>query len=305
MIDVQAAMPILGLPEGQIMERVPLAPYTTIKVGGPARLFYEVRDGRELARLLRQARQQNLPVLVIGRGSNMLIADTGFDGLVVHFGGSFAQVELDGSTVTAQAGASLMSLARMVSEHGLAGLEFAAGIPASVGGASLMNAGAYGGEMAKVVRHVDCLDREGRPLRLSGDELQYGYRHSRMMHEGYTVLSTTMELHPDDREAVLARLEELQQQRRSKQPLNYPSAGSFFKRPPGYYAAQLIDQCGLKGLKVGGAEVSGLHCGFLLNMGGATSADVLKLAELVKGRVHERFGVELEPEVRIIGARLP
>lgn len=305
MTDIKAAMPILTLSEGQLLEGVPLAGYTTMKVGGPARLFYEVCDAGELASLLRQARQQGLQVLVLGRGSNMLIADQGFDGLVIHFGASFGQIALDGNTVTAQAGASLMSLARLVAEQGLAGLEFAAGIPASVGGASLMNAGAYGGEMSKVVRHVDCLDREGRPLRLSGEEIQYSYRHSRMMNEGMIVLSTTMELVPDDREAVLSRVEELQVQRRLKQPLNYPSAGSFFKRPPGHFAAQLIDQCGLKGLKVGGAEVSGLHCGFLLNMGGATADDVLKLAQLVKRRVYERFGVELEPEVRIIGARLP
>lgn len=305
MTDIKAAMPILTLSEGQLLEGVPLAGYTTMKVGGPARLFYEVCDAGELASLLRQARQQGLQVLVLGRGSNMLIADQGFDGLVIHFGSSFGQIALDGNTVTAQAGASLMSLARLVAEQGLAGLEFAAGIPASVGGASLMNAGAYGGEMSKVVRHVDCLDREGRPLRLSGEEIQYSYRHSRMMNEGMIVLSTTMELVPDDREAVLSRVEELQVQRRLKQPLNYPSAGSFFKRPPGHFAAQLIDQCGLKGLKVGGAEVSGLHCGFLLNMGGATADDVLKLAQLVKRRVYERFGVELEPEVRIIGARLP
>lgn len=304
MTDIEAAMPILTLPEGQLLAEVPLASYTTIKVGGPARLFYEVRDAQELARLLREARQKDIRVLLIGRGSNMLISDAGFDGLVIHFGSSFAQTSLEGTTVTAQAGASLMGLARLVADNGLAGLEFAAGIPASVGGGSLMNAGAYGGEMSQVVRYVDCLDREGRPLRLSGQDLDYSYRHSRMMQEGYTVLSTTMELRPEDKEAILARIEEYQLQRRTKQPLNYPSAGSFFKRPPGYYAAQLIDQCGLKGLRVGGAEVSGLHCGFLLNMGGATADDVLKLAELVKHRVHDRFGVDLEPEVRIIGARL-
>lgn len=292
-----------SLPQDLLMQGEKLAPYTTIKVGGPARLFYEVRDGREVALLLREAGQKQLPVLILGNGSNMLIADAGFDGLVIHFGPSFAQVSLDGTTLVAQAGAPLMGLARLAMENSLAGLEFASGIPASVGGAAIMNAGAYGSEMAHVITQLDCLDPEGRPLRLHAGDFAYGYRSSRMMKEGLIVLQATMELQPGNQEEIRERIREYTALRRAKQPLTFPSAGSFFKRPPGYFAGALIEQCGLKGMRVGGAEVSGLHCGFLLNMGQATSDDFLQLVGKVQAEVQQRFGVSLEPEVRIIGQR--
>lgn len=278
-----------------------LAEYTTIKVGGPARLYYSVRDEREVALLLKEAKDKGIPVLVMGNGSNLLISDAGFEGLVIHFGSSFAQISLEGTTMVAQAGAPLMGLSRLAMENGLTGLEFASGIPASMGGAALMNAGAYGGEMSQVITRLDCLDRSGKPLSLSGQDFQYGYRTSRMMKEGLIVVRATLELQPGDPEAIRALVRDYTERRRSKQPLTYPSAGSFFKRPPGYFAGALIEQCGLKGLKVGGAEVSGLHCGFLINTGGATASDFVHLASLVQRHVRQQFGVSLEPEVRVIG----
>lgn len=279
-----------------------LKDYTTIKVGGPARWLLEARSAEEVARAIRAARALGLPVLTIGRGSNLLVDDAGFNGLVIHFGEQFAQVRLAGSRITAQAGAHLPAVARLAAEHALSGLEFAAGIPASVGGAALMNCGAYGGEIARVIRHVDCLDGEGEPVRLTADELCYGYRSSRLMTGGYTVLEVSMELIPADSGEVWARLNENQAQRRAKQPLSYPSAGSFFKRPEGHFAGALIEQSGLKGCRVGDAMVSTLHAGFLINDGEATAADFLELMAHIQDTVQSRFGVRLEPEVRIIRA---
>ena len=280
-----------------------LAEYTTIKVGGAAGLMMEARDAQEVAAALAAARQHGVPALIIGNGSNLLVADEGFEGLVIHFGRQFAQVTLEGCVITAQAGASLMGLSRLASEHRLTGLEFAAGIPASVGGAALMNAGAYGSEMASLITSVECLDGDGARMRLRREEIGFGYRDSRMMREGYTVLSVTMELRPGDPELISNLVQDYQKRRREKQPLNYPSAGSFFKRPEGYYAGALIEAAGLKGSRVGDAQVSELHAGFLINLGKARAADFFSLVDLVRAAVQAASGVWLEPEVRIIGRR--
>lgn len=291
-----------ALPQDALVRESALKQYTTIKCGGPASLLLEARDAQEVAHALKVARHHNIPTLIIGRGSNLLIDDHGFDGLVIHFGEQFAQVSLEGTTLTAQAGASLMAIARLAADHALSGLEFAIGIPASAGGAALMNCGAYGGEMSRVVTYVDCLSPEGDPVRLTKDEIGYGYRTSRMMREGYTVLSVTMELVPADYADIRQRIDENQAQRRERQPLTYPSAGSFFKRPAGHFAGALIEQAGLKGYRVGDAQVSELHAGFLINLGDASASDFLELVTYVQTTVEEMFGVRLEPEVRIIRA---
>lgn len=274
--------------------------YTTIKCGGPAAALLEVTDAQQAAAALKAARKAGIPVLLLGNGSNMLVDDRGFDGLVIHFGPGFSGVSNDGARIVAEAGASLMTVARAAADRGFSGLEFAVGIPASVGGATLMNAGAYGGEMARVVTRVDCLTPEGDPLSLSAEELDYGYRHSRMMDRGLTVLRVHMALLEDDSADIWKRVSENQALRRLKQPLTYPSAGSFFKRPEGYFAGALIEQAGLKGTAVGGAQVSQLHAGFLINTGGATADDFFRLVKLVQERVMATSGVTLEPEVRLV-----
>ncbi len=289
-----------ALPADALSFDIPLSGYTTIKVGGPAKILMQARDEQEIARAIKAAKAHDVPVLLIGRGSNLLIDDTGFDGLVIHFGDQFAKVSLEGDTIVAQAGASLPAIARLAAENALSGLEFAAGIPASVGGAALMNCGAYGGEVSRVIRHVDCLDRFGDPARLEWEDICYGYRQSRLMDEGYIVLSVTMQLIPADSDEVWERLNENQAQRRLKQPLSYPSAGSFFKRPEGHFAGALIEQSGLKGYRVGDAMVSTLHAGFLVNDGQARASDFLALMDHIQTTVYDNFGVRLEPEVRII-----
>lgn len=277
-----------------------LKDYTTIKCGGPAGALLEVNADAQARRALALARQAGVPVLLLGNGSNMLVDDRGFDGLVVHFGQAFARVTHRGASITAEAGASLMQVARAAADRGLSGLEFAVGIPASIGGAALMNAGAYGGEMARVVTRVECLDQEGSPVTLQAHQLDYGYRQSRMMDQGLTVLRVHMELLEDDSQEIWKRVSENQALRRLKQPLTYPSAGSFFKRPEGYFAGALIEQAGLKGTAIGAAQVSELHAGFLINLGGATADDFFRLVAHVQDRVRETSGVSLEPEVRLI-----
>ncbi len=279
----------------------PLGPLTTIRTGGPAKWLLDVGNEEELALALRAARGVNVPVLVMGRGSNLLVADAGFDGLVIRFGPGYSQVRVAGERVYAQAGASLKKVACFAADHGLAGLAFAAGIPGSLGGGCLMNAGAYNGVMADVVERVDCLTPEGDKVSLSGEEAEFAYRHSRMMDEGLIVLGAEMRLLPGSRDALYATMAQLQAMRREKQPLTWPSAGSFFRRPPGYYAGALIEQAELKGLTVGRAQVSELHAGFLINLGGATTADFIALKDEVIRRVQERWGVTLTPEVRIVG----
>ena len=288
------------LPADAVRLNVPLSEYTTIKVGGPASILMEARDQEEVAQAIRDARFYGIPVLLIGGGSNLLIEDAGFEGLVIHFGELFAQVRLEGSTICAQAGAWLPGLARLAAENGLSGLEFAAGIPASAGGAALMNSGAYGSEMSRVITSVECLDSGGNLRQLDREDIGYGYRSSRLMHEDFTVLQVTMTLTPADSGDIWQRINENMTQRRARQPLTVPSAGSFFKRPEGHFAGSLIEQAGLKGYRVGDAEVSQLHAGFLLNQGKASASDFFELVEHIQKTVDEVFGVRLEPEVRII-----
>ncbi|MDD3573249.1 MAG: UDP-N-acetylmuramate dehydrogenase [Eubacteriales bacterium] len=279
---------------------VPLSRYTTIRTGGPAKWLLDARDESEIASALGLARRLGIPTLMMGCGSNLLISDHGFDGLVVRLGPGFNRMTAAGLCVRAQAGATLKAVACFAADQNLSGLSFAAGIPGSLGGACYMNAGAFGGEMAQAITFLDCLDPEGRRLTVTVGQAAFGYRHSRMMEEGLIVLGAELRLQPGHKEELYRQMREYQACRLEKQPLTYPSAGSFFKRPAGLFAGKLIEEAGLKGLTVGKAQVSGKHAGFLINLGGATTADFLALKSEVQRRVMAASGVMLEPEVRII-----
>ena len=288
------------LPAGCARENVVLAPYTTMRTGGPAALFAEPRNAQQLARVHQWAQEKGLPLLILGNGSNLLIADSGFDGLVIHLGRALSEVSVFANTLTAQAGASLAAAARAAAQASLTGLEFAAGIPGSIGGAVCMNAGAYGGEIAQVIVSARVLTPEGVRT-VSKEELSLGYRSSAVMQNGWVVLEATFELAPGSPDEIKATMADLAARRREKQPLQYPSCGSFFKRPVGYYAGALIEQAGLKGYRVGDAQVSEMHAGFVINRGHATSSEIYRLMQEVQRRVQAQFGVTLEPEVRLIG----
>ena len=283
-----------------VLVNEPMSGHTTLKLGGPADYLAFPRSAEEIAALFAEAYAQSLPVTVIGHGSNLLVLDGGIRGLVICIGKNMRKITRNGNTITAQAGAMLGSVAVEAADAGLAGLEFASGIPGTVGGGVTMNAGAYGGEMAQVVTMVKGIYPDGRTVALDREEMAFGYRRSAVTEKGFIVTEAVFELHAGDPAEIRARMAELNAKRAEKQPLDVPSAGSTFKRPEGYYAAALIDQCGLKGYSVGGARVSMKHAGFLVNTG-TSSSDFLSLMQKVQEIVEERAGVRLEPEIRIIG----
>lgn len=287
--------------QGRLRRGAPMAHYTTFRIGGPADVLLDAADEKEIITAVRIARDAGVAVTQIGSGSNLLVRDGGIRGLVVRIGAAMAGIHVEGKTVTAQAGISLGALARAAAEASLEGLEFASGIPGALGGAAAMNAGAYGGEMAQVITGVRALDANLRPVELDTQALEYGYRHSAVLERGLIVTRATLGLRAGRKEEIFERMRDLAQRRREKQPLNYPSAGSTFKRPQGHFAAKLIDDAGLRGRRVGGAQVSEKHTGFIVNTGGATAADVLRLMDEVQKRVYACSGVTLEPEVRILG----
>ena len=303
MDQIKACMAALreAAPAIDILENEPMSRHTTFAIGGPADLFVQPKTADELTAALHALRQCGVTPLLLGNGSNMLVSDAGVRGAVV------CTTELDEVRVgedggmMAEAGALLGRVARRAQRAGLTGAEFAGGIPGSVGGAVFMNAGAYDGQMAGIVEKTEYLDGEGALHTLTGGEHGFDYRRSVFRdHPDWTVVRTWLRLQPGDPAEILNRMNDLAQRRRDKQPLNFPSAGSTFKRPEGHFAGQLIEQAGLKGTSVGGAQVSKKHAGFLINRGGATCEDMLRLIELVQQRVREQFGVELECEVRII-----
>ncbi len=273
--------------------------HTTFRIGGEADCFVQPAGEEEMIGLLREAGARGIPCLVIGKGSNLLVSDDGFRGLVIQTG-KLDRITVEGTCLRAEAGVSLARLAAFACEKGLAGLEFAHGIPGTLGGAVYMNAGAYGGEMAQAVTKVRVF-RDGEILEFSGDEMRFGYRTSRLKEEGGTVLSVTLSLSKGDSSAIRGQIRDLDARRKEKQPLEYPSAGSFFKRPEGYFAGALIEQAGLKGAHIGDARVSEKHAGFIINTGKATCRDVLQLMMLVQEKVYADSGVHLEPEVLLIG----
>ncbi|MBQ1881126.1 MAG: UDP-N-acetylmuramate dehydrogenase [Lachnospiraceae bacterium] len=287
--------------ERYVSRDVPMAEHTTFRTGGPADYYVTPKDQETFLKLLWYARQSEREYVILGRGSNLLVGDKGYRGLVIDTTGYLKEVTFRGDTVIAEAGAGLSMIAGMAAEASLSGLEFAAGIPGTIGGAVYMNAGAYGGEMSQVVTSVDVFGNTSSRNTILGSEMGFGYRTSIAQKQDLPILSVELKLVPGDMETIRATMWELAERRREKQPLEYPSAGSTFKRPEGYFAGKLISDTGLSGMTVGGACVSPKHNGFIINQGNATSADILDLIREVQERVKAKFGVELEPEVRIIG----
>ncbi len=281
----------------------PMSLHTTFKIGGMAEAYVTPTE-EELVQIVTFGAKNDIPVTVLGNGSNVLVSDDGIAGIVVSISRPMSQISIEGERITVQAGAMLAAVARAAGDEALAGLEFAGGIPGSVGGAVVMNAGAYSGQISDVLRSVRVLNEDGGFVNYTADELELGYRHSIFMEEAHRdeiMVSAEFELVPGDRYEIVARMEDYNARRRDKQPLEYPSAGSTFKRPEGYFAGKLIQESGLAGYTVGGASVSEKHCGFVINTGGASAADVKALISHVQSEVERRFGVHLEKEVQYIG----
>ena len=278
-----------------------MAAATTFKVGGPADLLIDLPNATAVSAVLAACHAEDIPYLFIGNGSNLVVGDKGFRGAVLRLERSAQPTLLEDGRIFAPAGMSLQRLCLFARDHSLTGLEFAYGIPGAVGGAVYMNAGAYDGEMAQVVVSADCVSADGTPITLTADELNMTYRHTALMERDLIVTGATLQLQPGDYDTIWAKMKELMTRRHDKQPLEYPSAGSFFKRPEGYFAGKLIQDAGLKGFTVGGAQVSEKHAGFVINRGGATAADLVELRDQVHDKVFAQFGVHLEPEVRFVG----
>ncbi len=298
--------------ELEIIEDAPMSKYTSFRAGGNAKALIDVTSIDDLKALLQLFHQKGIKHMILGNGSNTLFKDSGYDGIVLRNmidGGidfekdSESLAEGEKCQVTVHGTGILLSvLARTVAGRSLTGLEFASGIPGSLGGALFMNAGAYGGEMVQVVKTVRAISPDGKEDRIfTNEEMEMGYRHSILEENGYIAVEAVLELTKGDKDAIMAEMKELATKRNTKQPVTYPSAGSTFKRPEGHFAGKLVEDAGLKGVSVGGAEVSTLHSGFIINKGGATATDILELIALVQNRVYDEFGVELKPEVRIIG----
>lgn len=289
------------IPEERILFHENMKNYTTFRVGGEAECLILVQREEELAKLIYYLNQIEQDYFILGNGSNLLVGDKGYQGVVLKLDGPMEQITVEGTRIIAKAGALLSRVAVTAREHGLTGLEFAAGIPGSIGGGVVMNAGAYEGEMKQVVEAVRVMDSAGQVTTLDNDTMEFGYRTSIIRNRPYIVLEVVLGLAPGNREQIAARMEELMQLRKSKQPLGYPSAGSTFKRPEGHYAGKLIMDAGLRGFRIGGAQVSEKHCGFVINAGQATAADIREVIEEVQERVKEKFHVALEPEVVFLG----
>ena len=279
----------------------PMSRHTTFRVGGPADFFVTPKAKEEVRDVIRICKEAGMPYYIIGNGSNLLVSDAGYRGVVVQIYKEMNEVKVEGDLVKAQAGALLSGIAAKALGAELSGFEFASGIPGTIGGACVMNAGAYGGEMKDVLESVTVLTGEGKIIELGRNELELGYRTSVIAKKGYIVLGAVLKLERGDGEKIKTYMDELKEKRVTKQPLEYPSAGSTFKRPEGYFAGKLIEDAGLRGFQVGGAQVSEKHCGFVINKDNATAADIIELMRQVIERVQKEFGVELEPEVKKLG----
>lgn len=279
----------------------PMKLHTTFKIGGNADVFVVPENEEQSVLAISACRDLSIPYTVIGNGSNLLVKDGGIRGAVIAFTGKMGKISLSENVIEAQSGTLLVSVCRFAAENSLSGLEFAFGIPGSVGGATYMNAGAYGGEIRDVVLSVKALFPDGQVRELSGDEAKFGYRTSVFEKNDAVILSAKFKLAKDNKDEIEARMNDVMQRRKDKQPLEWPSAGSTFKRPQNGYAAAMIDQCGLKGRTFGGAQVSEKHAGFVINKSGASCSDVLNLMQVIKNEVFSKTGVELHPEVKIIG----
>lgn len=292
-----------GCTQRPLLPAEPMTKHTSFHIGGPAELMAQPQSEAELQSLLMKAAETAVPVTLVGNGSNLLVRDKGIRGLVIKLGSMLRDIKVSGNVLTFGSGVSLAQASKKAAELGLSGMEFAVGIPGSIGGAVYMNAGAYDGEMSKVVKSVRVMDAAGEVSELSAGELDFGYRHSALQGSSKIVTSVTVELAAGDKQAIAEKMADFSNRRITKQPLELPSAGSMFKRPPGYFAGTLIDQTGLKGYTVGGAQVSTKHAGFVVNIGGATAADVLQLISDVQAKVFAAHGVHLEPEVLVLGEK--
>lgn len=284
-----------------IRRQEPMSLHTTFRIGGPADLFVTPGSIQAVADSIRICKETQTPYAVIGNGSNLLVSDTGYRGVIIQIGRNLNQVSVNGEEIRAQAGAMLSVIAKTALSESLTGFEFASGIPGTLGGAAVMNAGAYGGEMKDVLTEVTVLTREGEIRTVPAGKLEMGYRTSLAAKNGWIILEAVLKFQKGDAEAIRGRMEELKMQRVTKQPLDLPSAGSTFKRPEGYFAGKLIMDAGLRGFTVGGAQISEKHCGFVVNKGGATAEDVRNLICAVQKKVQEEAGVKLEPEVKFLG----
>ena len=284
-----------------IRRQEPMSLHTTFRIGGPADLFVTPGSIQAVADSIRICKETQTPYAVIGNGSNLLVSDTGYRGVIIQISRNLNQISVNGEEIRAQAGAMLSMIAKTALSESLTGFEFASGIPGTLGGAAVMNAGAYGGEMKDVLTEVTVLTREGEIRTVPAGKLEMGYRTSLAAKNGWIILEAVLKFQKGDAEAIRGRMEELKMQRVTKQPLDLPSAGSTFKRPEGYFAGKLIMDAGLRGFTVGGAQISEKHCGFVVNKGGATAEDVRNLICAVQKKVQEDAGVKLEPEVKFLG----
>ena len=289
------------VPEENMRLQEPMAGHTTFRIGGPADCFVQIENKEQLIQVLKYLRQVEVPFFVLGNGSNLLVSDKGYQGIILQIGQKMSKVEVEGDMIIAQAGASMSQVARIALEHSLTGLEFASGIPGTIGGGIVMNAGAYDGELSGVVIQVNVVNGAGECMELEKDSMEFGYRTSIIKNNPFTVTEVILKLEKGDSEQIKAKMDDLAARRREKQPLEYPSAGSTFKRPKGNFAGKLIMDAGLRGFRIGGARVSEKHCGFVVNIGNATAEDVRDVISEVQERVKERFNVNLEPEVLFLG----
>ena len=289
------------IPEEQILYKEPMDKYTTFRIGGEADCMIEIKSVHQLMPLLQYFYKIELPYFVMGNGSNLLVSDKGYSGIILRIARGISRIHVEGNHIYAEAGASLAQVARVACQHGLTGMEFAAGIPGTVGGALVMNAGAYDGEMKQVTENVTVLDPTGNILELDNDTMEFGYRTSVIRKQPLIISECSFLLKPGDPEEIADKMLDLQDKRKQKQPLEYASAGSTFKRPEGNFAGKLIMDAGLRGFRIGDAQVSEKHCGFIINRGNATAADVRDVITHVQETVKLRFGVELEPEVIFLG----
>lgn len=287
--------------EKNILKDEPMSAHTTFRIGGPADYFAMPSSAEEIRRIVSLCIEQEVPYYIIGNGSNLLVGDKGFRGVIIQIFKNMRDIRTEGETVTAQAGALLSKVAAAAYDAGLTGFEFASGIPGTLGGAVRMNAGAYGGEMSQVLKSADVLTAEGKVLTIPVEEMKMGYRTSIVSRMDYVVLGAQLVLSRGSKEDIRAKMDELKEKRVSKQPLEFGSAGSTFKRPEGYFAGKLIEDAGLRGFRIGNAQVSEKHCGFVINRGGATAAEVAELMDHIIRRVEETSGVRLQPEVKKIG----
>lgn len=292
---------IAAVGEKKVLRNEEMSRHTTFRIGGPADCLVQPENAGELRKILRICREEDVPYFILGNGSNLLVSDSGYRGLIIQLFRNMSGIEIDGDIITAQTGSLLTQIASAAAGAELTGFEFASGIPGTLGGACVMNAGAYGGEMKDVLVSVTAMDREGRIRTIDRDDLDLGYRHSALMDGGYIVLSAKMKLSHGEPEQIKMLMDDLRQRRTSKQPLDLPSAGSTFKRPTGYFAGKLIQDAGLRGYSVGGAQVSEKHCGFVVNTGEATARDVFRLIRHVQAEIKKDFGVDLQTEVRFLG----